>query len=226
MLKLANVATDDALRCTLIIMHAELDGIICSGARRGKQFTYALLDERVPYTQRLERDEALAKLASGYFRSHGPATLQDFVWWSGLTVADARAGLEMVKTQFVREAVEDQAYWFSPSMPSSAEAFPQTAFLLPNFDEYTVGYTDRSAIFNIAHTKKLDARSDILFNRTMVLDGRIVGTWTRTLKKDAVILTPNLFTSLNKAETDAFAVAARRYGVFLDRSVNAPFEAE
>ncbi len=98
-LQQADIATDDLLRLGHILIHAELEGIVCSGARRGKQFTYALLDERAPQAKTLARDEALAELAKRYFTSHGPATLKDYVWWSGLTVADAKAGIEMVKTQ-------------------------------------------------------------------------------------------------------------------------------
>ena len=116
-LKLAGIATDDLLRFTAIMMRAELDGIVCSGARRGRQFTYALLDERAPQARMLDRDEALAELARRYFTSHGPATLQDFVWWSGLTGADARAGLEMVTSQLMREVVDGQVYWFAMLWP-------------------------------------------------------------------------------------------------------------
>ena len=221
-LQQAGIVSDNPLRFGLIVMHAELDGIICSGARRGKQFTYALLDERVPQARMLERDEALAELARRYFTSHGPATLQDYVWWSGLPVANARAGLTMVKSQLTHEVVDDQTYWFSPSNPPT-NALSQTAHLLPNYDEYTVGYTDRSAVFDIAHAHKLDSRSNSLLGYIMVLDGQVVGTWKRTIKKDAVIITPNLFTPLNEAETRAFAIAANHYGAFLDMSVNIAF---
>jgi hypothetical protein len=199
-----------------------LDGIVCSGARRGKQFTYALLDERAPQARTLDSDEALAEFARRYFTGHGPATLQDFVWWSGLTVADARAGLEMVKSQLMHEAIDGQTYWFSPSTPP-AKDLSQTVYLLPNYDEYIVGYKDRSAVFDASHTKKLDPRGSILFSHTIVLDGRVVGTWTRTMKKDAVMITPNLFIPLNKAATHAFVASANHYGAFLDRSVNATF---
>ena len=218
-LQQAGIATDNLQRIGHIIMRAELDGIVCSGARRGKQFTYALLDERAPQTRTFDRDEALAEFARRYFTSRGPATLQDFVWWSGLTLADARAGLKMVASQLTQEVIDDRTYWFSPST-TPAQDLSQTAHLLPNFDEYIVGYTDRSAIFDASHTKKLDPQGNVLFNHTMVLDGRVVGTWKRTLQKDAVIITPSLFTPLNKAETRAFAAAANRYGAFLDRSVN------
>src|SRR5712691_7225652 len=145
-LQQAGIAADNLLRSTYIIMRAELDGIICSGARRGKQFTYALLDERVPPTRNLDRDEALAEFARRYFTSHGPAALQDFVWWSGLSVADARAGLAMVTSQLIHEVVGGQTYWFSTST-APAHDLSRTIYLLPNFDEYTVGYTDRSAVF-------------------------------------------------------------------------------
>jgi hypothetical protein len=208
-----------------IIMHAELDGIICSGARRSKQFTYALLDERAPQARMLDHDESLAELANRYFTSHGPATLQDFVWWSGLLVADARVGLELVKSQFMYEVVGDQIYWFSASVAPTKDC-SQTAYLLPNFDEYIVGYTDRSAIFDESHTKKLDARGNVLFNHTIVMDGRVVGTWKRTMKKAIVILTASLFTPLNEVETRALTSAAERYGTFLNMAVNVTFQVE
>ncbi len=221
-LQQAGIATDDLQRFTYLMMRAELDGIVCSGARRGKQFTYALLDERAPQARTLDRDEALAELSRRYFTSHGPATLKDYIWWSGLTAADASSGLEMVKSKLIHEAVDGQTYWFSTATPP-AKDLSSTVYLLPNFDEYIVGYTDRSAVFDASHTKKLDPRGNILFNYTIVMDGRVVGTWKRTLKKDAVIITPSLFTPLNTAETRAFAVSANRYGAFLESSVNTTF---
>lgn len=220
----AGIATDD-LRLTHILFHAELDGVICSGARRGKQFTYALLDERVPQARLLDRDEALAELARRYFTSHGPATLPDFVWWSGLTVTDARSGLAMVKSQLMHEIIDEQTYWFAPS-PSPAKDLSQTVYLLPNYDEYMVGYTDRSAVFDALQTDKLDSRGNILFNHTIVLAGQVVGTWKRTIKKGEVILTPSFFTALNTAETDAFAASVNRYGTFLGKPVNVSIEVE
>ncbi|HEX6552220.1 MAG TPA: winged helix DNA-binding domain-containing protein [Ktedonobacteraceae bacterium] len=218
-LQQAGIATDNLLRFNYIMIRAELDGIVCSGARRGKQFTYALLDERAPQARVLDRDEALAEFAGRYFTGHGPATLQDFVWWSGLTVADARAGLEMVTSQLMHEVVDDQTYWFSTSMPP-AKDLSQAPYLLPNFDEYIVGYTDRSAVFDASHTKKLDPRGNILFNHTIVIDGRVAGTWKRTIKKDAVIVTPSLFTPPDKAETRELVASVKRYGAFLEMPVS------
>jgi hypothetical protein len=220
-LKQSGIATD-TLGFLYLLGRAELDGIVCSGARRGKQFTYALLEERAPQARVLDRDEALAELARRYFTSHGPGTLQDFGWWSGLTAADARAGLEMVKSQFINEAIGGQTYWLSPSMPTTKVASP-TAHLLPAYDEYTVAYKDRSAILDPVHAEQ--ARNGIL-SPTIAVNGQIVGTWKRTLTKDAVILTPNLLTPLNKAETRALAASVNRYGAFLGRSVNATLQVE
>jgi DNA glycosylase AlkZ-like len=218
-LQRANIVADDLLRFTYIIMRAELDGVICSGARRGKQFTYALLDERAPQARILDRDEALAALTMRYFTSHGPATLQDFVWWSGLTVSDTRTGLDMVTPKLMHEVVNGQAYWFSSST-SYAKAQSRTVYLLPNFDEYIVGYTDRSAVFDASHIQKLDARGNVLFQHTIVLDGQVVGTWKRTITKDSVLLTPSLFTTLTRSETSALIESANRYGAFLDIPLN------
>jgi hypothetical protein len=221
-LQQAGIACDNLLRLGYIIIHAELDGIICSGARRGKQFTYALLDERVPQSRTLDRDEALAEFAMRYFTGHGPATVQDFVWWSGLTVADAKAGLDMVSSRLMREVIDGQVYWSSDAvMPTNDLA--QTMYLLPNFDEYTVGYADRSAVIDEADLPKFDPRAGVL-NNVIVLNGRIVGTWKRTLKKDSVIITPTLFTPLNETERRALVQAANRYGTFLGVQASVAFQ--
>src|SRR5207244_1248846 len=154
-LKRAGIATYDLQRLTHLMMHAELDGIICSGARRGNQFTYALLDERAPQARTLDRDESLAELARRYFTSHGPATVQDFVWWSGLTTTDARVALVMAKAHLVREVSDSQTYWLASSMPAAREPSP-TAYLLPPYDEYTVAYRDRSAVLDPLYAKRLN----------------------------------------------------------------------
>ena len=142
-LEKAGIATDGELQMGYIMIHAELDGIICSGARRGKQFTYALLEERAPQVKVWKREEALAELVKRYFKTRGPATLQDFTWWSGLTMADAKNGMEMVKSEFASENINGQTYWFpEPKVLPGKKAL--TAYLLPNYDEYFIGFKDRS----------------------------------------------------------------------------------
>ena len=207
----------DGLRLGHILMHAELDGIVCSGGRRGKQFTYALLDERAPQAKILEHDDALAELTKRYFSSHGPATVQDFVWWSGLTTADARNGLELIKSKLPHEVTNGQTYYFPDLTP--VEDKSPTAYLLPNYDEYVVGYTDRTAMFDISHTDKLDARASVLAQYTIVIDGQVAGTWKRTLKKSEVVVELVPFTVLTKAENEAVIAAAQQYGKFLELPV-------
>src|SRR5262245_18581978 len=143
------------------------DGIICFGPREAKQQTFVMLDEWVPVSKSLEGDEALAELAKRCFSSHGPATLQDFVWWSGLTIADAKAGLEMVKPQFIQEVIDGQDYWFVSSLPVVKDLSP-TAHLLPVYDEYTVAYKDRSAVLAPEHAKR---SGNGIFSPSIIVDG-------------------------------------------------------
>jgi len=206
----AGVATDGQ-RLIHLLNRSSLDGLTCYAARRGKQFTFALLDEWAPSSRKLEREEALAELAARYFKSRGPATLRDFVWWSGLTTADARAGLETTQPRLVSEVVDGQTYWLSPSTSSAKEESP-TAYLLPAYDEYTVAYKDRSAVLPPSSAQRADST---LLNPVVVIDGEVVGTWKRALKKETVVVTPGLFRKLTKAERDAVAAAALRYGEFL-----------
>jgi Winged helix DNA-binding domain len=213
----AGIAADDRLRLTYIMMNAELDGVVCSGARRGKQFTYALLDERAPDARTLEHDEALAELARRYFASRGPATVQDLAKWSGLTVKDAGRGLEIVRSQLRHEQVDGQAYWYSESLPSARDKSP-TAHLLSTYDEYMSAYKDRTAMGTGEVDGKLIALGSAL-SSIIVVDGQVAGTWKRTLSKDAVTIDINLFTQLTKAEQRALSLAAQRYGEFVERPV-------
>jgi DNA glycosylase AlkZ-like len=207
------IAGNELLRFTYLMVHAELDGVICSGARRGKQHTYALLDERAPQAKTLERDEALAELTKRYFTSHGPATLQDFVWWSGLTVTDARKGIESVKSQFEQEVIEDKAYWLAA--PATIKKSSPTVHLLPDYDEYTVGYTGRAAIFDTTHIGKLDARGSMLAQYSIMVDGQVAGTWKRTIKKNEVLIELAPFSMLTEDQNQAIIAATQQYGKFL-----------
>src|SRR5262245_20035342 len=200
-----------------ILWRLAQDGVICFGAREGKQQTFALLDEWAPKAKRMARDESLAEIAKRYFAGHGPATLQDFAWWSGLTTADATAGLEMAKRSLVQENINGQTYWLASSTPATNDSSP-TAHLLPAYDEYTVAYKDRSAALNPKYAK-LPNYGHGIFNPTIVVGGQVVGTWKPKLKKDTLVIAPSPFTKLKRAETHAIAEAAKRYGKFLGASV-------
>jgi hypothetical protein len=207
----------EGLRLGHLMGRAELDGVICSGARRDKQHTYGLLDERAPQVKTLERDEALAELTKRYFRSHGPATLQDFVWWSGLTINDARKGIDILKPQLESETMDRQTYWFVPSATKKKSS--PTLHLLPDYDEYTVGYTERTSIFDIAHTDKLDSRGSILFQYAILMDGLVAGTWKRVIKKNEVVIHIVIFTTLTNDQNQTIIAAAQQYGKFLELPV-------
>jgi Winged helix DNA-binding domain len=182
------IPTND-LRSAHLMFHAELNGIVCNGPMKGKQITYALMDERVPLSPALARDEALGQLAKRFFVSHGPATLADFAWWSGLKITDARAGLEMVKSHFVTEKFNEEVYWMPNALPTTTQ---DTIHLLPAFDEFMVSYKDRTASLSAAHQANAISSNGI-FKPIVVVNGQVKGVWKRTLKKETVEVETTLF---------------------------------
>lgn len=206
----AGIETAGDQRGMFIVTHWAHRGLICLGPRQGKQYTFVLSEAWLPPAPLLEGDEALATLAARYFRSHGPATLHDFVWWTGLTVGEAKRGIELAAAELESESVEERTYWAHPL--ASPAPPPADAFLLPAFDEYTVAYKDRSAVVSpewLAVTTHGLAPA-------IILDGQVVGTWKRTLKKDEVQLSLSLLRPLGTPEQDAIAVAAERHARFLE----------
>jgi hypothetical protein len=201
-------------------MYAELEGVICSGPRRGKQFTYALVAERAPKARRLSHDEALAELSLRYFRSHGPATIRDFVWWSGLTTSDAKRGLEINRAR--RQEVGGRIYWtVGPEQRAAARA--SLAHLLPIYDEYLVSYRDRELVpHGPAVVASTDAR--VNFWHALVIAGQIAGTWRLTRSARAISLAVTLVRQLTAREHRALTDAADRYerfvGIPVERSVS------
>ena len=196
-----------------ILWNAALHGLICFAAMSGKEQTFALLDEWVAPTPDKTRDEALTELALRYFTSRGPATIQDFIWWSGLSAVEARAGLEAVKSHLVQETVNKQTYWLPPDIVAPKNV--PTAFALPGFDEYLLGYKDRNAVLDAAYAEEVCPGGNGVFAPTIVIDGRVVGTWKRTIKKAAIEIVATPFTALNKSERHAFNEAAERYAAFM-----------
>jgi hypothetical protein len=211
-LQKAGIAADGVQRLAHLAVHAELDGVICSGPLRGKQFTYALLDERVPAQPALPRDEALAELTRRYFTSHGPAQLRDFVWWSGLRTSDARAGLEMAQSRLAEEVIDGKQYWFSSSMRTLAPP-PRTAYLLPLYDEYLIAYRDKSASIDSALWMPVVARDP--FSSAILLDGQVVGGWKRTLLREKVVIAVDLPGPIKKVDERLVVDATQRFGAFL-----------
>ncbi len=216
-LQKAGIQMESGRRLNYIAMSAELDGILCSGPRRGKQFTYALLEEWVPPAPERTREEALAELTRRFFLSHGPATVHDFANWSGLTVGDGRTGLALVQNELEQAEINDQTYWFSSDIPPKIE-HPPRAFILSVFDEYNIGYKDRSAIASDDASTQLGNMGNAL-TYILVLDGQLSGSSRRTLQKEMVTIELTSFLPLTPNEQQAIIEAAQRFGTFLEISV-------
>jgi hypothetical protein len=189
-------------RLAHLMMDFELAAAVCSGPRRGKLFTYALLDERVPMVPAITRDEALAALTRRYFRSHGPATRHDFAWWSGLTLRDAKMGTEMSRVDVLASA----------PLP---ERVAGATHLLPNYDEYLIAYKDRGATIDLSRKRNLGIFSSAEFPHHVVVDGRVAGSWRRLARaaEADVIVAP--YRALTTRETAQVRRAAERYADFM-----------
>jgi hypothetical protein len=208
----AGISTTGERGYHIIWYHAH-EGLIGLGPREGKQPTIVLLDDWLPPARELSRDEALHELARRYFTSHGPANLKDFTWWSGLAPAEARAGLEAVRSQLENETIDGEPYWFAPNQPAQG-ATSTTAHLLPYVDEYMVAYQDRDAIQPPEYNTLVDS-GNIIFHAPILIDGRVAGIWTRKVMKHSVEITPVFFRSISDAEREAFGAAVQQYETFL-----------
>ena len=215
-LRRAGIAADSVQRLAHLVIHAELDAVICSGAPRGKQFTYALLDERVRSSRVLSRDEALAELTRRYFTSHGPAQMLDFVWWSGLKTADVRAGLEMCRRHLADEVIDGKRYWFAARQRPIAPP-ARSAYLLPTYDEYLIAYKDRSASLDIARWQPVVNRHG--WSAPVVIDGEVIGGWRSTLKNGQPTVSLDLPNALTRADQGLLDVASERFAAFFQLDV-------
>jgi hypothetical protein len=205
-------------RLAYIFIRAEQDMVVCSGPRRGNQFTYALFDERVPAAKSWPREAALAELTKRYFTSHGPAQIQDFVWWSWLTAAEAKEGLELAKGDLEKVMVDGQTNWFNPVIQLVKDP-PGTIHLLQPYDEYTVAYKERSAL--AYPSAAIIERSTDIFFSMVILDGQIIATWRRTfVKKGEVVVEYKPLLTFTAKQKKALGAAAERFGAFLGLKVN------
>ena len=195
----ARIDASNGVRVGFLLMRAELDAVICSGARRGKQITYALLDERVPGAAPIDRDEALARLAARYFATRAPATVQDFAWWSGLTVSDARRGAEAA----------------GPQADVARTKPTRSVHLLPNYDELFIGYRDRRAALDRLVGESRLQGSAAVFGNVIEIDGQLVGGWRRIAKGKSIAVETTYFTSVTAAERKEVDAQVARYKAFL-----------
>jgi hypothetical protein len=189
-----------------IAMYAELEGVICSGPRRGKQLTYALLADRAPNARGLPRDEAIAELTRRYFRSHGPATIRDFVWWSGLKASDAKRGLEMNRAR--SHDVDGLRYWTLGRAARSVSGRKTTVHLLPVYDEYLVAYRDHQAVPRPPYVLGS-------FQHALVIAGKVAGTWRTIPGAKGLVVDVTTLRPLTGGQRRALAQAVTRYRRFL-----------
>jgi winged helix DNA-binding protein len=203
-------------RLARVVMHAELEGVICSGRRREREFTYALLAERAPDARRLPHDEALANLGERFFRSHGPATIRDFAWWSGLTTADGKQATEMIRAR--REVIDGLAYWATEESPRTT-ARNQQVHLLPIYDEYLVAYRDRQAVPHGPSTVLSSASRPVTFQHAVVIAGQVAGTWRLSRSTAGVVIRGVPLRRLNSSERRGLNAAVHRFETFLGSRV-------
>ncbi len=204
-----------------LLWFAAQQGVTTIGPHIGKEQTFVLLDEWVSHHRELTRDEALATLATRYFRSHGPTTRQDFAGWTGLTAGDAKRGIEAAGDALTTVDIGGVPHTFGTELLDDAsdldkEKIGPTVLLLPGFDEYILGYKDRSRIVPDAYKKQIVPGNNGVFLPTIVSDGRVIGTWKRDIKKSRVEIRALPFEPLTKKEFAGFTRAAEQYAAFLE----------
>jgi hypothetical protein len=218
------------LRLTYLVLHAEVEAILCSGPRRAGKHTYALVEERVPPAPPRERDAGLAELAERYLAGHGPAQDVDLAWWSGLTLADARRALAAAESALQHEAIDGRTFWSAASpgpttgaadSRHSAVDSPQRVgiHLLPNFDELLVAFSDRSDALDPALPPPARTADEIL-SHAIVRDGLVVGRWRRNAGRGAVAIGLDRRVTLGPADEEGLQAAVARYAAFLGRPVS------
>lgn len=215
----ARVACPTTMRFAHLLMVAENDGLVCSGPRAGNEQTYALLDERVP-PDRLTRtrDDAVRELVRRYYATHGPATTQDFVVWSGLTQGDARSALREMGDDFDSVELDGKAWWFPRERPAAERSV--VARLLPNYDEFCIGFKHRAPLLSRLHAAGGELTLHQMLQHHIVVDGQIVGGWRRVIGARGTTLTLSPKVTLTPRERAAVEREVPRMERFYEDDVS------
>lgn len=196
-------------------------GWLVLGPLAGNQQLLVAFDEWIPVSRNLGRQEGIAEFALRYFRSHGPATLRDFAWWTQFPLTDVRSAFEHIRGQLVELEFGDASYWLSPETASLLDAGvpgQRSVLLLPGFDEFVLGYTDRSLVLAPEHAGKIVPGGNGVFKKTVVAGGEVIGTWARAGTRKGAAVVPELFDGtkpLGPGAQAAFGKAADQYEAFL-----------
>lgn len=203
----------------ILMMNAELDGLVCNGKMKGKQITYALLEERVGKPKMIfSKEEALAKLAKRYFESHGPATLLDFSWWSGFPPTTAKLAVHLIESELNSAVIGNQKYWFGTGF-SNKDNFCESIHFLPAFDEILISYKTREASFLQEHQSKIFTNNGI-FKPIILENGKVIGLWKRTMKKDHVKIETQFFSELEETKKNTLFEGIKSFENYLEIKIS------
>lgn len=216
-IKWIGVSKTDKLKYEYVLIRSELDGVLCCVGQKSNEPIYALLDEVVPPMPVKSETEAIVSLARYYFRSRGPASLKDFSWWSGLTLAEAKKGLEDLSTELSSVKLNRTEYWFFTNQSEPTDSV-KDMFLLPKNDEFVVGYEDKTVAFKAAQTSKVKEDGNVLFSNSIIKKGEIIGSWSRRIyqqrNKKPMAIKVTLFDALSTADYKKLLTKFEEYSVF------------
>lgn len=205
------IKTDRVVSC--IMTCAEAEGIVCSGIDKTKKVTFALIDERAPHAKELHKDDALAKLAQRYFRSHSPASLLDFSWWSGLTITESRHAIHLIASELIDEKFKSEKLYVQESYNKKIKTDDKLYFL-PSYDEYLISYKDRTSVLDLEHQPKAFSMNGI-FHPVILYKGKIIGNWKKTLQKKQIVVETSFFKSDFEMDETKIQNAENQYKTFI-----------
>jgi hypothetical protein len=212
----ANGISPDGQRGYHVIFYLSQLSLVCWGPPSGTQQALVLVDDWIPAQTNPSRDASLASFALRFFASHGPATERDFAWWTKLTLADVRAAMADCGRQLTELVHAEISYWIATSELDAVgnRKASSSVHALPGFDEYLLGYQDRSLSLPSEHAQRIVPGNNGIFLPTITSKGRIVGTWRRTPKSTTSAIEPEHFETASDAEHTSFARAAKSYARF------------
>lgn len=199
-----------------LIARTEIEGLICNGVDKSNKPTYALLDERVPPVAELHKEEALARLAKRYFKSHSPASLNDFAWWSGLSVTEARQAIGLIELELITDKFASHKLFVHESYKEAVSLQNDTLHFLPSYDEYLISYKDRTAVLDLEHHSKAFNNYGS-FYPVILHNGKVIGNWSKTIKKGQIVIETSFFDPKYRINKELIEQAKSRYKNFISQ---------